>query len=402
MRILFVAMAESVHTARWINQITDQGWDIHLFPSLDSDIHPELRNITIHDRLVRSVNVGKNMKQGKSLPWPFPGSVYLANMVLNRLRRVESAPWTVVRNQRLARLIDKIKPDIIHSLEMQNAGYLTLAARTRLGGRFPTWIVTNWGSDIFLFGRLSEHVEKIKAVLSACDYYDCECHRDVELARAFGFKGEVLPVLPNTGGFDIERMHQFRQPGPTSARRLIVLKGYQGWAGRALVGLRAIELSAAVLKGYCVAVYLANEDVRIAAELISHATGIPIEIIPHSSHEDMLRLHGRARVSIGLSIGDAASTSMLEAMVMGSFPIQSCTACADEWIEDGETGLIVPPEDPEPIAAAIRRAVSDDALVDRAAELNTQTARERLDYRLIQPQVIAMYEKVAAKSSYIR
>ena len=402
MKILFVAMSESIHTARWINQIADQRWDIHLFPSHGSDIHPELRNITIHDRLVRSVNLGKNVKQGKSLPWPFPGSANLANRVLSRLRRVELAPWTIGRNQRLQRLIDKLKPDIIHSLEMQHAGYLTLAARERRGGRFPTWIVTNWGSDIFLFGRLSEHVEKIKAVLSACDYYDCECHRDVELARAFGFKGEVLPVLPNTGGFDIERMHQFRQPGPTSARRLIVLKGYQNWAGRALVGLRAIELSAAVLKGYCVAVYAANEDVRIAAELISHATGIPIEIVPLSSHEDMLRLHGRARVSIGLSIGDAASTSMLEAMVMGSFPIQSCTACADEWIEDGKTGLIVSPEDPEPIAAAISRAVSDDALVDRAAELNAHTARERLDYRLIQPQVIAMYEKVAAQSGHIR
>ena len=32
---------------------------------------------------------------------------------------------------------------------------------------------------------------------------------------------------------------------------------------------------------------------------------------------------------------------------MGSFPIQSDTACADEWIEDGVSGLIVPPEDPD-------------------------------------------------------
>ena len=35
MRILFVAMADSVHTARWISQIDDQGWDIHLYPSID-------------------------------------------------------------------------------------------------------------------------------------------------------------------------------------------------------------------------------------------------------------------------------------------------------------------------------------------------------------------------------
>ena len=60
-------------------------------------------------------------------------------------------------------------------------------------------------------------------------------------------------------------------------------------------------------------------------------------------------------------------------------------------------GLIVPPEDPEPIAAAIRRAVSDDALVDRAAELNARLVSERIDQKIIRPQVIAMYEKVAGQ-----
>jgi glycosyltransferase involved in cell wall biosynthesis len=392
MRILFVAMSDSIHTARWINQIADQGWNIHLFPVEDVDIHPDLRNLTVHNFLCHNFfGLKKNVRMVCSLP------IFKGAGLIRRFIRQYTPLW--LDSWRLSLTIRHFKPDIVHSLEMQHAGYLTLAAREHLCGRFPTWIVTNWGSDIFLFGRLSDHVEKIKAVLSACDYYDCECHRDVDLARAFGFKGEILPVLPNTGGFDIERMHQFRQPGPASARRLIVLKGYQGWAGRALVGLRAIELSAGALKGYRVVVYLAGEDVRIAAELVSQSTGIPIEIVPHSSHEDMLRLHGHARVSIGLSIGDAASTSMLEAMVMGSFPIQSCTACADEWIKDGITGLIVPPEDPEPIAASIRRVIFDDALVDRAAELNTQIARERLDYRFIQQQVIAMYEKVAAKLS---
>ena len=109
----------------------------------------------------------------------------------------------------------------------------------------------------------------------------------------------------------------------------------------------------------------------------------------------MLHLFGRARVYIGSSISDAISTSLLEAIVMGAFPIQSCTACAEEWIVDGEMGFIVPPEDPEPIAEAIRRAVSDDKLVDRAAELNAQLAKKRIDRAVIRPQVIAMYEKVA-------
>lgn len=398
MRILFVAMAGSIHTARWINQIADQGWDIHLFPSDRASIHPELGNITIHDRLIRSGNVGKNVKQDKSLPWPFPVSSDLPNRVLSRLRDVELARWTTAQSQRLERLIAKIKPDIVHSLEMQLAGYLTLSAREQFGVSFPAWIMSIWGSDIYHFGRMPEHISKIEAVLSVCDYFACECKRDVALASSFGFKGEVLPVLPASSGFNIEQMQHYRQPGPISTRKLIMLKGYHGWAGRALVGLRAIEMSAAVLKGYHIAIYVANEEVRIAANQVSNATGIPIEIVPNSSHEDILRLHGRARVSIGLSISDGASTSMLEAMAMGSFPIQSCTACADEWIEDGISGLIVPPEDSERIAEAIRRAVTDDHLVDSAACLNQVTVGKRLNYKDIQKQVKALYEDIERKS----
>jgi glycosyltransferase involved in cell wall biosynthesis len=302
------------------------------------------------------------------------------------------------RDKRLARLIRRLRPDLVHSQEIQHGGYLALEAKKHLGGWFPTWIVTNWGSDIFFFGRMPEHASRIRAVLEACDYYSCECHRDVDLGRAFGFKGQVLPVLPNTGGFDLERVRQFRQPGATSTRRLILLKGYQGWVYRALVGLAALELCADVLNGFRVGIYLASPEVRQAAEKLSHSTGVPIDIFPFSPHEEILRLHGRARISIGLSIADAISTSFLEALVMGSFPIQSCTACASEWVRNGETGLIVPPEDPEEIAAAIRRAVTDDALVDRAAEQNARVVEERLDHRIIRQKIVQMYERLATQA----
>ena len=404
MRILFVAFADSVHTTRWINQIADQGWDIHLFPALDSRIHPDLKNLTVHDCIIRPPHLRKRrVRVAGGCPWPFVRNADQIDYLLKRLRQSEElVPWVTERSQRLARVIRRVKPDIIHSLEIQHAGYLTLEARNHLGDPFPTWIVTNWGSDIYLFGRLPDHADKIREVLAACDYYSCECRRDVELGRAFGFKGEVLPVLPNAGGFDLEWASQFRQPGPTSARRLIMLKGYQTWAGRALVGLRALELCADVLKGYRVAVYLANSDVALAAELVSDSTKTPVDIIQESSHEKILRLHGRARISIGLSIGDAISTSFLEAMVMGSFPVQSCTGCADEWVRDGETGLLVPPEDPQVIAAAIRRAVTDDNLVDRAAERNAMVASKRLERSIIQPQVIAMYRRIATQATAMK
>ncbi|MDQ3652565.1 MAG: glycosyltransferase [Acidobacteriota bacterium] len=256
--------------------------------------------------------------------------------------------------------------------------------------------MSNWGSDISLFGRLAAHAEKIKAIMAACDYYHCECVRDVRLAREFGFKGEVLPVFPVTGGFEIDQMRKLRQPGPPSSKRHVVLKGYQNWAGRALVGLRAIELCAELLEGYRVSIYLASSDVQLAAELLSQKTGIPLEFdSAESAHDDILRLHGSAHVSIGLSISDAISTSLLEAMIMGSFPIQSNTGCGDEWIKNEVNGLLVHPESPEEVAMALRRTLTDDTMVDRAAEINARLTTERLDKSVIQPQTIEMYKTMA-------
>lgn len=59
---------------------------------------------------------------------------------------------------------------------------------------------------------------------------------------------------------------------------------------------------------------------------------------------------------------------------MGSFPIQSDTIAADEWIENGIAGIIVPTEDPVVIESAIRKVHSDDKMVDRAADQYWRTS----------------------------
>jgi glycosyl transferase family 4/glycosyl transferase family 1 len=378
MRILFVAISDSIHVARWIAGLRDQRWDLHLFPSVDHGlVHPELAGVRIHQA---------------PYEWPARQGSHFARGLVSYARKVVASRWPAYRAGRLARLVRRLKPDIVHSLEFQAGGYLCLEAKRLLGGDFPTWIATNWGSDIYLYGRLPSHRERIAEVLASCDFYSCECARDVGLARALGLSAPVLPLVPNSGGFDLEEALALRSPGPASRRRVIVLKGYQHWAGRALAGLRALERCADLLAGYRVAIFGASADVALAAELFSASTSVPVELVPPDApHRDILALHGAARMSLSLSISDAISASLLEAIVMGSFPIQSGTACADEWIEPGRTGLIVPPEDPERIEQALRRALTDDALVDSAAAANLETARRRLDQRLVRAEMLRFY-----------
>lgn len=392
MRILFVAMPHSIHAMRWISQITGEGWDVRLFPSQPYDVHTSFRNVTVYGlSFLRQKGTDPTVAFRGVLPF---------RTSQNRLEWLVHRSWPRWKVAALASVIRLLKPDIVHSLEFQHAGYLTLACRENLAERFPTWIATNWGSDISLFGRLEEHRPRVQKILETCDYYGAECVRDVELARQMGYQGEVLPVLPNGGGYDLPSIESLRQPGPASERRVVALKGYQSWAGRALVGVRALELIKDLLKGYRVVVYSATDDVLIALELLSQSTGLEIEVVPRTSHEEILRVHGKARVSIGLSISDGISTSMLEAILMGSFPIQSDTSCGEEWIESGRTGIIVHPEDAQAVADALRRALTDDDLVNRASELNFETAKARLDSVKIQPKVVETYEQVAKRVGF--
>jgi glycosyltransferase involved in cell wall biosynthesis len=397
MRILFVGMVEAVHTARWISQIVDQGWDVFLFPVARAKLHPAIPQINVFNpNLSLSRPLGSEFHV---LPWVSP--YFFLDAIQTKVLKHSK---TNLKENALAKVIRYYKPDLIHSLEMQHAGYLTLAARDRLKDKFPKWAMTIWGSDIYLFSRIKEHKPLIYSILKECDYFGAESERDINLARKLGLKGQVLPVLPATGGVDLKHCENLKSPGLVSERRTIILKGYQHFAGRALVGLRALALCADLLKDYRINIFGASPDVTLAAELFSQDTKIPIDIISGNYHDapddHIFKAFGNARIAIGLSISDGLPRALIEAMVMGAYPIQSGTASADEWIVDGQNGSIVPPEDPEIIAKAIRNALTNDALVNNAADINAGIARERLDKTVITPQVVEMYKKISMDNEW--
>jgi glycosyltransferase involved in cell wall biosynthesis len=175
-----------------------------------------------------------------------------------------------------------------------------------------------------------------------------------------------------------------------------MLKGYEGWAGRALDALRALGMIADQLTDYEVIVYAASPAVEKEVTALRRRGTLRIRVRPRMPHRDLLALFGRARISLGVNATDGVPNAMLEAMTMGSFPIQSDTESTAEWIADGQNGLLVESGNPEGIAVAIQRALVDDALVDRAAELNHSMIRERLDIGVVLPKVIEMYRRVAA------
>ena len=389
-RILLVAMAESVHTARWISQLGHEGWDVHLFPVSARRLHADLRQVTVHAAVRRPRPDLDRSVRVRGIPWPLPRG-------WARFERMLEGVPGANRAARLARVISSLRPDLVHSLEMQHAGYLTLQSRRLLTAeRFPPWIYSCWGSDLFYFGRQAEHMERVQAVLAACDYLITDCERDQHLAPELGFRGTFLGVFPGPGGFHVDRMRQLRIPAPASTRRVIALKGYhdERWVGRALVALEAIRRLSAELTEYEVVIYSAGKNVRHAAGHIARTTGLRLSVLPDSQPDEIVALMGRARIAVAVNTSDGTPNAMLEAMVMGALPIQSDTISTREWVAEGENGLLVDPEDPEDVERALRRALADDELVDRADRLNERLTDERIAYPVVAPRAIGAYRRV--------
>ena len=350
-RILVICMFDSIHSARWLSQFQDQDIEFLLFPS-----SPHRR---IHKNL-KSLVAGNSAASYKLFPLSrfFGLPLWIADKLVDN--------W--FRSSLVKRAIKTFKPDFVHAMELQNAGYIAAKAMTSKSN--SKLIATNWGSDIFWFQQFPKHRQKLAQLLKTADYYSCECNRDVALAHSLGFQGQVMPVIPNAGGFSKEVLDQ--KVPLLQDRKVIAIKGYHGWVGRAKVALEAVEAIAGDLKAYRLVVYSANRGTIKFANQIARRTGLDITVFGKGklSHNQVLELFATAKIYVGLSLSDGISTSLLESMAMGAIPVQTSTACCDEWFTDSGVKVteITVPKVQEAILAGLKLA-ENQSLSDKNREI---------------------------------
>ena len=368
-------MADSVHVARWLSQFVDQPIDFTLFPSSPHRrIHPGVKQL-LHSETEKMTVVIKPALM-RWLAFPLSAlDLLLANIFRSRLLR---------------RVIEKESFDLIHVMELQHAGYLLLDAG--LAQNLPRVFITNWGSDIYWFQQFPKHKRKIIELLGIASAYSAECNRDIEIVRNLGYSGVVMPVIPNSGGIDMSGLP--RDSSPPRQRKKITIKGYTGFVGRALTTLRALEEVADCLDGYEVFIYSASLRVRLRALVLRFKHRVTVRIIKkRTPHAAMLRHFSESRIYIGISLSDGISTSLLEAMATGCYPIQTGTSCASEWLTS-TSGAIVDPGDIGEIGQRIREAITSDSLVDEAAMTNIAIIRSRAGTQAISTLASGFYQSV--------
>lgn len=376
-RILIVAMADSIHTARWLIQFKDQDLSVVIFPSgPHRRIHPLLKALVVGDQTMKVAIVP--MMRALSLP------LYAADNFLP----------IGFRSSYLRHVIVRFRPEIVHALETQHSGYLVLQALAKLTNR-PEFRLSLWGSDLVWFSRFRRHRRRLRNVLSKVDQLSIECQRDLPIARSLGFNGKVLPVLPASGGIDLsDSLNSFETSAPHHRRKIIV-KGYSGFVGRAPTALRALEVLADQARQYDIHIYSASVKTAWLARRLAKRTGMTIISHPkHSlSHDEVMSLFQQSRLSISISLSDGFPGSLREAMVAGCFPIESVNSCGNEWTIPQQTALFVDPLNDAEIVAAIQKALTDDTLVDVAAKLNWELAQSRFSASSMKNIIDSYYVK---------
>ena len=109
------------------------------------------------------------------------------------------------------------------------------------------------------------------------------------------------------------------------------------------------------------------------------------------SHQELLLEFSKSRVYLGASLSDGISTSFLESMTQGAFPIQTNTSCAADWIQKGCLGIAVKP-DLDSIIESLRVSLNDDELVNRAQAINPLILEQHTNFNNLSQIAKAFYD----------
>jgi hypothetical protein len=104
---------------------------------------------------------------------------------------------------------------------------------------------------------------------------------------------------------------------------------------------------------------------------------------------DMYDKFSISKIYIGASKSDGISTSFLEALVLGAYPIQTNTSGGDEWVDKGFKAHLI-----ETSVDAIFNALMEIDLFGNLEDIrieNKNLALQYLDYKVVQRDSLVFY-----------
>ena len=134
---------------------------------------------------------------------------------------------------------------------------------------------------------------------------------------------------------------------------------------------------------------------RVAQTLERLGLNDIVTTISGVSDEELARLYGEAEVAIVPSLYEGFSLPAIEAMSCGVPVVATTGGALPEVVgNDGDTGLLVEPNNPDALVGAIRRLLDDESLRERLGQAGRQRVMRRFTWEVTARGTAACYDAI--------
>ena len=141
-----------------------------------------------------------------------------------------------------------------------------------------------------------------------------------------------------------------------------------------------------------------EKDMTVVPPLVwRHGLQRFVEYIPRLSMDELVRLYNSAQIVVSPSLYEGFGLPAAEAMACGAAVIATTAGAFPEFIDDGRTGILVPPGDPGALAAAIRSLLADPDRCARMGAAASEHIRTNFTWERTAKITLDLYGEVLAK-----
>ena len=299
----------------------------------------------------------------------------------------------------LADSVASFAPEIIHN-HMYRAEVIGTRAALLLGEKGckrPAIISTVHSSRI----RCVDDRQTIRQLTPLMDRLIVVSRAIEEKVREEGRVGAPVSLIHN--GVDLQR-YNHQQPCctlhdeygiPEDAPIVGVVARLEAEKGHRTLIDAWPEVLAAVPNAWLLVVGEGSERDALEAEAAS--LGVSERVVFTGRREDVPAVTAALDVAVLPSYREAQGLSVLEAMALSRPVVASNVGGIPEMIEDGVTGLLVPPNDCDALAAALIKLLTDHPYADMIARRGHDLVHERFCIELMVNSIESIYDEAAAK-----
>jgi glycosyltransferase involved in cell wall biosynthesis len=398
MHILLVADGRSPITRSWLRMLSGLNYRLSLISTYPCESISGIENQFTLPLAFASMS-GSQVAAGgsRSQTW-VRGWVARLRPLLLRVRSL-AAPLSLGRYRaEYLRLLEQLKPDIVHALRIPFEGML--AAATPPG--IPL-MLSIWGNDLTFHARTSFLMARqTRKALRRADGLLADAARDLRLAQKWGLRaGAPALALPGSGGLDLEEINRtitlhIETPFRLPQERMVVVnpRGFRPGSVHQDVFFRCLpKVLAEFPQAYFVCTAMQNQP-QAQKWVSEYHLEDHMLLLPYLNQQQLWQLFSRSQVYVSLSSHDGTPNTFLEAMACGCFPVVGDIESLREWLENGRNGLLVDPRDAEEAADAILRALRHPELRQRARQGNIQMLKERAELNRVRAQTGEFYRSL--------